>query len=1202
MSKKIISLLLCVLLVFSFVGANAYYEPGPRYYDMTKEDSIESNGVTLNGTTITVSGEGSVTYDYYISFDTSSIEVIYEQGSEGTVTIEPENMAAQTLELTATDVSVTYTLPTYQESGDRVLNVSFSGEMTISAIRLHQKKQPFSVSESRMSIQVLPDLTDNEWAIHTAVLIKDDASVIIVNGARRYIDEHDVTQKPLVIDGTTYLPIKPLARALEYYFENMPDKNYYLLRNDQTTYESRDGVVTKQIGHGEKTVVNAPAKVIDGEVFLPVRFYAEELGKYVFYKDGLIVIEDSKHLGTDILENYSYYNFVLKTFEPFTQEKIAGNTYYVSQQEGASDCNPGTIDAPFRTLAKAGAVAQAGDTVIIREGTYRETFAPQNDGTATSPIIFKAYEGENPVITTTEEVSDFVDMGDGTFAASVNWDLGRGKNQVFHNSNGDSFFNTECIIEARYPNSPGIVTSEDNPLSPLYPVTGDFFIPDDNDYLVTSDTLLNQTEDDYWKGAIYVSMHGYGWGLCTGIVGSSTKGSMTITETSTKTFEWYKGKQSNKMDWGYLSGHRNCMDLPGEWVMEDNILFIIPPEGETADSLKVEVKQRQLAADLSGRKFVQLRGIDIFGGSILMDTTEMCMLDDIDAKYISHFTYHVDKRDGYIDDWTDEAIAAGDGAILRGELGFFINGTDNYVINSRLDHSAAAALVLAGKYDYVENNIISNTGYAGVYISGITLTTEPHKPATTPRGGGLIVNNTSYNAGRSVIHMNTPENDKFGGYWRSPYLPMEVAYNDFHDGILFSLDTGITYEYEMVAQSHRNQTEMHHNYVYYTVDETNPYSMGIYHDGGTVGFNTHDNIVFCTKPGVVITASYVTESGHSQNAAVYSWRNMTLKNEAVEGGPTNLTTEQFPYGQPFYAGTWQENDKFMRNFDSEADTAEIFFANDDNVSLYNGAEYDEDGRAVLDKSGEYIEIKNIDLTETGKNVASIYFKTGSAPYAGFPGVEIGFGESAETAMYAVGGLNSRAADDDELSMYDVSFPAKAGVTNMYIRSNTKVKLVLDSFVLRLNARTSAGHDGALVWGGSYDRISKATAAEKPSAVVDAELGGSHVKGTWATSEIVYEDVTIPEDAKYFWYCTHTAAPYDGQNVKFRYYIEGAPSEIVFAEDIVPNNGWSYKGDRQYFPLPDNFPKETLDILVEFTLNGCTDFYGFGFVSELPEGN
>lgn len=65
-------------------------------------------------------------------------------------------------------------------------------------------------------------------------------------------------------------------------------------------------------------------------------------------------------------------------------------TYYVATN--GNDNNPGTETQPFATVNKGATVAQAGDTVIIKSGTYQPTsrIVVANSGTSTAPITFKA--------------------------------------------------------------------------------------------------------------------------------------------------------------------------------------------------------------------------------------------------------------------------------------------------------------------------------------------------------------------------------------------------------------------------------------------------------------------------------------------------------------------------------------------------------------------------------------------------------------------------------------------------------------------------------------------------------------------------------------------------------------------------------------------------------------------------------------------
>ena len=70
----------------------------------------------------------------------------------------------------------------------------------------------------------------------------------------------------------------------------------------------------------------------------------------------------------------------------------SGPTYYVSPT--GSDGNPGTAGSPWKTLAKAGASATPGSTVIVRAGTYNESFTPSVSGTSAAAMI--TFKSETP--------------------------------------------------------------------------------------------------------------------------------------------------------------------------------------------------------------------------------------------------------------------------------------------------------------------------------------------------------------------------------------------------------------------------------------------------------------------------------------------------------------------------------------------------------------------------------------------------------------------------------------------------------------------------------------------------------------------------------------------------------------------------------------------------------------------------------------
>jgi hypothetical protein len=90
--------------------------------------------------------------------------------------------------------------------------------------------------------------------------------------------------------------------------------------------------------------------------------------------------------------------------------------FYVATN--GSDGNPGTLEKPFATLArardavrqlKAGGPRKRDVTVLVRGGTYllEETlvFGPEDSGTAEHPIIYAAYPGERPILSSGRQIT-----------------------------------------------------------------------------------------------------------------------------------------------------------------------------------------------------------------------------------------------------------------------------------------------------------------------------------------------------------------------------------------------------------------------------------------------------------------------------------------------------------------------------------------------------------------------------------------------------------------------------------------------------------------------------------------------------------------------------------------------------------------------------------------------------------------------------
>ncbi|HET6484692.1 MAG TPA: right-handed parallel beta-helix repeat-containing protein, partial [Actinoplanes sp.] len=85
-----------------------------------------------------------------------------------------------------------------------------------------------------------------------------------------------------------------------------------------------------------------------------------------------------------------------------------------------SDAAEGSEHQPFRTINRAAALAQAGDTVIVHAGEYREWVKPRRGGLSDARrITYQAAEGEYVVVKGSEPVTGWEPDGGTVWKASV---------------------------------------------------------------------------------------------------------------------------------------------------------------------------------------------------------------------------------------------------------------------------------------------------------------------------------------------------------------------------------------------------------------------------------------------------------------------------------------------------------------------------------------------------------------------------------------------------------------------------------------------------------------------------------------------------------------------------------------------------------------------------------------------------------------
>ncbi len=93
---------------------------------------------------------------------------------------------------------------------------------------------------------------------------------------------------------------------------------------------------------------------------------------------------------------------------------VQAANYEVAQlNPRADDAAPGTLERPWKTLAKAAGTVRPGDMVVIRGGIYRERVVLKTSGTAQVPIRFVAAPGERVVVTGADRLTGWRRADDG---------------------------------------------------------------------------------------------------------------------------------------------------------------------------------------------------------------------------------------------------------------------------------------------------------------------------------------------------------------------------------------------------------------------------------------------------------------------------------------------------------------------------------------------------------------------------------------------------------------------------------------------------------------------------------------------------------------------------------------------------------------------------------------------------------------------
>jgi hypothetical protein len=184
--------------------------------------------------------------------------------------------------------------------------------------------------------------------------------------------------------------------------------------------ESTNGQIRNNIFH------DSDRAVIDGDKdFTPAKPVIEYNLTFLKTRDWPLAGDTNINNKNPMLVDADQRNFRLRKGSPAIGAGKGGvtigaleypNVYYVDPRHPAATDEPawGYPGVPLASLAKAYAIAQPGETIVLRGGVYREVLAPKHDG-----VTVRAMKGEKVTISGADLIEGWQRQPDGSWAAPL---------------------------------------------------------------------------------------------------------------------------------------------------------------------------------------------------------------------------------------------------------------------------------------------------------------------------------------------------------------------------------------------------------------------------------------------------------------------------------------------------------------------------------------------------------------------------------------------------------------------------------------------------------------------------------------------------------------------------------------------------------------------------------------------------------------
>jgi hypothetical protein len=542
--------------------------------------------------------------------------------------------------------------------------------------------------------------------------------------------------------------------------------------------------------------------------------------------------------------------------------------------------NAGTLESPLQTIQAAANQMRAGDSCVIRGGTYRETVIFSRGGSAEKPIRFRAYPGEVVILKGT-------DIVDGTWQ--------RYKSKIYKTQLkpgldiGQVFVDNQPMTLARWPNA----SFKDRWGDMKWQPTGK-----DSTLGNLVDPELARMDID-WTGAVVTLNTKPSWDKWTATVENHAKGKDNFDYTKALQWKQFKGEKKAGLGSYYLSGKLEALDVPQEWFYDKQTgqLYLYLPQGDAAETHVVEVKTRNYGFYAEKCDYIILEGLHFFGTTFNFRQCDHCTVDRCHIRF-PNVAHHL----------TDLNMPSKPTVCTQ------MIGHHNTVRNSSLAYSPTQGLRMLGSYNLVENNLIFDINWVGslcycnIWMGSLEdnyswegalkyegLLEETVAQATAEElenvkwGGstGNIVKahdpDKAQPAGKCAVRGNTlfANGNVVLGFFEQP--DYDISYNHVYDGGYFCRDVSSIY----TTLPQIRGSVVHHNWV------KTAHKLCIRADDQSRSVTLHHNVMWGSKTGSLVVKG--------DDNAVYHNTSLSPKSKSHWGLNVQVWAEP---DKPHYRKLW----------------------------------------------------------------------------------------------------------------------------------------------------------------------------------------------------------------------------------------------------------------------------------------------------------